>query len=86
MIASPSKRTRNNYFEFGKQILGDNFGVSHKPQRKCERRYIAEQNLQNVASYIAAVTTTHFQKGTPDPRAQKINEATEGAKLFYNII
>ena len=71
MIALPNKRTRNNYFEFGRQILGDNFGVSHKPQQKCDRRYTAERSLRNAASYIAAVATTHFQIGNPDPRAQK---------------
>ena len=86
MIASPSKKTRNNYFEFGKQILGDNFGISQKPQQKCERRYTAERSLRNVASYIAAVATSHYQIGPPDPRAPKINDASDGAKLFYNLI
>ena len=60
MIASPSKKIRNNYFEFGKQILGENFVVSQKPQQKCDRRYTIERSLRNVALYIAAVATTHF--------------------------
>ena len=86
MIASPSKKTRNNYFEFGKQILGDNFGVSKAPQQKCDRRYTAERSLRCAASYIFGVAAAHYQIGTPDSRCPKIEKATEGAKMFYDLI
>ena len=85
-VNSPDPKTLHNYRKFAREILGDRYGGKKKVQQKSRTRYIAERSLRGCAAYLFTRAVTHFQLGLTDRRFPKIEDASEGAQKFYNLI
>ena len=82
---TPTKRTVNNYISLIPQ-LDPSRTMTATVQQKSEARYIAERSFRNAVSFILTVALTHYQLGIVDSRLHKIDKATTGAKLLYDMI
>ena len=85
MVVTPTKRSLNNYIALLPQ-LDPSRSKTDKVQQKSEARYIAEHSVRNAISHIMTVALSHYQIGKQDKRLKKIESATEGAKLLYDLV
>ena len=85
MRVTPTKRSLNNYIALLPQ-LDPSRSKTDKVQQKSEAGYIAERSVRNAISHIMTVALSHYQIGKQDKRLKKIESATEGAKLLYDLV
>ena len=85
MVVTPTKRSLNSYIALLPQ-LDPSRSKTDKVQQKREARYIVERSVCNAISHITTVALLHYQIGKQDKRLKKIESATEGAKLLYDLV
>ena len=86
VMPSPSKSTRHNYFSYAQQVNKDLF-PRNKVLQKSDARYLSENSVRAMVSYLLGVAVAHFQIGEIDTNVvPSIEKATEGANFFFELI